>query len=311
MERIMEKIDITRYSNKQLLVLPLVVLFIALLILLFTHLTTGSPVKLGIDFEGGTLITIRTHETPDELFKKFSDYPIVGVTYSGDIKQLRFGPMSDLEREKLWDQIRKDYGDAEKKHMSPIVSKDLQFQAVRAVGIAFILMAIVVFIVFRTFVPSFAVVLSAFSDIVVAAACMDISGMELSLGTVAALLMLIGYSVDSDILLTTRLLKRTGEINKKLRDAMKTGITMTSTTICAMFALYIISSYFYLISTYIPVSLLKDISAIILFGLFVDLINTWMLNAGILRWYTESKEKKKEPSKKAGKRGGKKQGGKR
>ena len=39
---------------------------------------------------------------------------------------------------------------------------------------------------------------------------MRVVGIELSLGTLAALLMLIGYSVDSDILLTNRVLKRRG-----------------------------------------------------------------------------------------------------
>jgi preprotein translocase subunit SecF len=37
---------------------------------------------------------------------------------------------------------------------------------------------------------------------------------------------------------------------------------------------------------------LKQIMTILLIGLVVDLINTWIQNAGILRWYVEKKEKK-------------------
>ena len=110
-------------------------------------------------------------------------------------------------------------------------------------------MAIVVFIIFRTFVPSIAVVISAFADIAFAAAMMDVFGIVLSLGTVAALLMLIGYSVDTDILLTTRLLKRKGELGDKIKDAMKTGMTMTLTTLAALIALFVVSSGSYLVSS--------------------------------------------------------------
>ena len=53
--------------------------------------------------------------------------------------------------------------------------------------------------------------------------------------------MLIGYSVDSDILLTTRVLKRQGKLNDELNGAFRTGIIMTSTTIAAVTVLPIVS----------------------------------------------------------------------
>jgi len=45
-------------------------------------------------------------------------------------------------------------------------------------------MAIVIFLAFRAFVPAGAVVLSAFADMVMTAATMNIIGIPLSLGTV-------------------------------------------------------------------------------------------------------------------------------
>jgi len=123
---------------------------------------------------------------------------------------------------------------------------------------------------------------------------MDIIGLELSLGTVAALLMLIGYSVDSNILLTTNLLRKKGDLNEKVRNAMKTGITMTFTTISAIFAMFLVSSSIHLFSSHFaPIPMLRDISLVLLFGLTMDLLNTWLFNAGVLRWYMEKKERKK------------------
>jgi preprotein translocase subunit SecF len=103
--------------------------------------------------------------------------------------------------------------------------------------------------------------------------------------------MLIGYSVDSHILLTTNLLRKKGDLNEKVRTAMKTGLTMTCTTLVAVFAMFFVSSTIHLFSSrFAPIPMLRDISLVLLFGLTMDLMNTWLLNAGILRWYLERKE---------------------
>jgi preprotein translocase subunit SecF len=113
---------------------------------------------------------------------------------------------------------------------------------------------------------------------VMTAATMNIVGIPLSLGTLAALLMLIGYSVDSDILLTNRVLKRQGKLNEKLTGAFRTGIIMTSTTLAAALAMFVIA---WLGS----VLILMEISAVLLIGLVFDVMNTWLTNVGILKWY--------------------------
>jgi preprotein translocase subunit SecF len=110
------------------------------------------------------------------------------------------------------------------------------------------------------------------------AAVMNVFGIPLTLGTTAALLMLIGYSVDSDILLTTRVLKRQGKLNDKLTGAFRTGIIMTSTTIAAIVALFVVSWFG-------QVQVIYEISAVLLIGLFFDIMNTWLTNVGILKWY--------------------------
>jgi len=157
--------------------------------------------------------------------------------------------------------------------------KQLQF----AILISFILMAIVVFIIFRTFAPSIAVVLSAFADIVMTLALVDLLGIRVSSAGIIAFLMLIGYSVDTDIMLTTRLLKRQGQINTKLKDAFKTGITMTITSIIALSVALVITQSFS------PV--LKQIFTILLIGLGFDILNTWITNASILKWYLERRDR--------------------
>jgi len=50
----------------------------------------------------------------------------------------------------------------------------------------------------------------------------------------------------------------------------------------------------FIVSFLIDITILKDISIVLLFGLVMDLMNTWLLNAGILRWYIERKESKRK-----------------
>jgi len=135
-----------------------------------------------------------------------------------------------------------------------------------------------VFAMFRTFIPSVAVVLSAFSDIVIPLALMNVFGIKLSLGTVAALLMLIGYSVDSDILLNNHILRRRGDFYESTYRAMRTGVTMTLTSLSAMAVMAIVAWYF-------DIPLLPDIGVVLVFGLTADLMNTYLMNVSLLRWY--------------------------
>lgn len=283
-----ERLDsfVRKHDDRQLAALPLIVFVISLIILAITFASSGSPVKLGMDFEGGTMISMASQESVAAIQQKYADYPITDVRQAGSRIIMQFGPMNDELQQELTTDVIESYENVEINQVGPVYGASLQKQAVKAVIISFIGMAIVVFLIFRTFVPSVAVVISAISDIAIAAAFMNIVGIELSLGTVAALLMLIGYSVDSDILLTTRVLKRRGTPQENISNAMHTGVTMTTTTLAALVAMYIISTFSYVLSpSFSQITLLSNISIVLIFGLVADMMNTWMLNTSILRWH--------------------------
>jgi preprotein translocase subunit SecF len=279
------------HDNRQLLALPLAILAVSLVILLVSIVNSGSPVILGMEFQGGTQISVETTDSPAVLEKMYSSYPITDARQAGSRVIMQFGVMSNEQQTQLEKDVMSRYSNVQIQQVGPTYGKDLQVQAIQALVISFIGMAIVVFLIFRTFVPSFAVILSAFSDIVIAAAFMRVVGIELSLGTLAALLMLIGYSVDSDILLTNRVIKRRGTVEEKVSRAMHTGITMTTTTLAALVVMYVVSTFSYLvIPSFTQITLLSQISIVLIAGLFADMMNTWLLNTGILRWYVMKPE---------------------
>ncbi|TAN42936.1 MAG: hypothetical protein EPN24_03595, partial [Candidatus Methanoperedens sp.] len=77
--------------------------------------------------------------------------------------------------------------------------------------------------------------------------------------------------------------------------------TMTTTTLAALVALFIVASGSYLISSFTRIDIIRDISVVLIFGLIADMVNTWMTNVGILKWYIgrgAALEKKVEKPKK-------------
>ncbi len=162
-------------------------------------------------------------------------------------------------------------------------------QARTAIIIAFILIAILIFYYFKTPIISFAVMQSAAFDAILGYSALAMFGIPLSLATIAPLLMLIGYSVDTDIMLTDRMLKRKeGTPAARADGAISTGLTMTGAAIAAMLSLYIVS-------TYANITVLSHISLVLVIGLIGDIIATWCTNAPMVLWYLERKQKKVVP----------------
>lgn len=137
---------------------------------------------------------------------------------------------------------------------------------------------------FYNSIPSIAVILSAFSDIALPLVVVDLLGIKLSAAGIAAFLMLIGYSVDTDILLTTRALRGgegEGNLNHRIYSAFKTGILMTSTALAAVLPIFFIVKG-------LPDSFMQ-IFLVLAIGLFADILNTWLTNASIIKWYCDKK----------------------
>ncbi|MFC6615781.1 protein translocase subunit SecF [Halopenitus salinus] len=293
------EVDYTEYSNRQLVAVPLAILAIALLILGGWYLATGAPADLGVEFTGGAELRLSVNESADfepgtpaargtlEDPETFSvepssiqyvpgdetyvvtfrpDAPPDGSGESGD-----FGSVAGEARDVGFTVDAQD-------RVSASFGSGVQTQALGGLLVAFLGMSVLVFAMFRTFVPSIAVVLSAFSDLVIPVAVMNLLGIDMTLGTVAALLMIIGYSVDSDILLNNSVLRRTGGFYESVSRAMRTGVTMTITSIAAMAVMAVVATVF-------GVDLLRDIGIILAVGLCADLMNTYLLNVSLLRWY--------------------------
>ncbi|MFC4450987.1 protein translocase subunit SecF [Halorussus aquaticus] len=279
------EVDYTQYSNRQLAAIPLAVLAVALLVIVGWYVFTGAPVRLGMEFTGGTELRVQTSTPPSEIRTSFDVEPTITPVRTADNTYIvTFPPETENIAQQARNNLEPVQGQTEADMVKSVqgtsasFGQETQRLALLGIGLAFAGMSVLVFLMFRSFVPSIAVVISAFSDIVIPVALMNLLGIPLSLGTVAALLMLIGYSVDSDILLNNHILRRSGSFYESTHRAMRTGVTMTVTSLSAMAVMALVSYLF-------GIELLASIGVVLVLGLATDLMNTYMLNLSLLRWY--------------------------
>ena len=277
---------------KIMLLIPVLILIISLIYLGIFYSKNQDVIYKDVSLSGGTTITIKgdvdSAELEDSLKAKFTDISFTKLTDITTKKPIAVIIQSSATPDELKKEIEKilDYSltdeNASVEFTGPSLSKDFYKQLIIALIISFILMSIVIFILFRTFIPSIAVIFAVFADISMPLALIDFLGIKLSAAGIAAFLMLIGYSVDTDILLTTRAIKNhEGTLNSRIYRAFKTGILMTGTALAAVLpAFFIVSG--------LPDSF-SQIFLILSLGLSADIINTWLTNASIIKWYCEKK----------------------
>ncbi|BDZ68944.1 protein translocase subunit SecF [Methanobacterium ferruginis] len=279
-------LNINRFleSYKPLIAIPVAITVIALI------LVAVLGINQGIELKGGTTAVIQL-EKPisqndlESLISSSLGNPTVDVT-SIKNNQATVEIAGDTDVVKLSSALSGTATITSYQQVGPVLGEEAMTQVYYALAFAFLFMSITVFIIFRNFVPSMAVIFAALSDIIIALGGMSLFGIPLSVASVGALLMLIGYSVDTDILLTTRILKRKeGTVTERAVEAMKTGFTMAAAAIGSMVALYVV------VIVFIPAAqTLADIAAVLIIGLAADILTTWLMNLGILRWYLEARK---------------------
>jgi preprotein translocase subunit SecF len=278
---------------KTLLLIPAILLLISFIYLGIFYSQNGDFIKKDISLTGGTSVTIYGNISSELIENSFYDkleelsVRTISDLITNEQKAIIIETKTSSEETK---KLLEDYlgyelnsENSSFEFTGSSLSESFYKQLIIAILFAFFFMAIVVFIIFRTFIPSLAVIISALADIIMTLAMVDLLGIKVSSAGIVAFLMLIGYSVDTDILLTTRILKRKeGSLNERLFGAFKTGMTMTLTSLLAVVCALIVVQSFSIVLT--------QIFTVLAIGLIFDLINTWITNVSILKWYVGGKK---------------------
>jgi|SRR3989344_2832834 len=275
---------------KVLMSIPLILTILSLILIGINYSQTGDFFKKDISLRGGIAATITTNLEFSE--EQIQSAIIVDSTVR-KVTDLRTGrptgyiiEVSDISSDELQKRLEEklnlklNSNNFSIEETGAKLGEAFYNQLMVAILFAFILMGISIFIMFRTFAPSIAVISAAFMDIVITLAVVNLLGLEISTAGITGFLLIIGYSVDTDVLLTNwAIRKREGSLFDRMYHSMKTGLTMTVAAIVVMLIGLSISNS----------NVIKEMFTIIFIALIVDLLSTYLTNAGILWTYCKKK----------------------
>jgi len=281
-------------NYKRLLIIPALLILLCIIFLFIFYSQTGDFIRKDISLTGGTTITLYGNFYITDLESELSSqlpqlnvkkiYDVITNEEKAIILETTSDPETAVPIIELYLGYQLDEKNSSIEFTGSSLSNNFYKQLLLAFVFAFLLMAIIVFILFRNFIPSITVVVCAFADILMTLVVTNLLGIKISSAGLIAFLMLLGYSVDTDIMLTSRVLKSTENysLNQRIFKSFKTGIVMSATSIIAVLcALILVQSFS---------SALTQIFQILLIGLFFDVFNTWLTNASVIKWYLSKKK---------------------
>ncbi len=289
----MKKENVENFWSKNykiLMLIPIFFFIISIALIGMKIAKTGDFINRDVTLKGGIAATVYTeHEFSEEEIKNAleADSNIKKLSDVRTGKQIGFIiEVSDLNEEQLRDiftnklNLELNYENFSVEETSSKLSKAFFKQLIAAVILAFIFMGIAVFVSFRTPIPSIAVISAALIDTVITLAVVNLMGMNISTAGIVGFLLIIGYSVDTDILLTTwAIKKRDFRLFDRMIHSAKTGLTMTFAAIFVMTVGIIFTNSI----------VIREMFTIILIALITDIFTTYLTNAGILWDYCKRK----------------------
>ncbi len=172
----------------------------------------------------------------------------------------------------------------QKTQIGPSLGKIFFELSIKAILMGMFFLVAVVYFFFREPLTSMTVTAASVFDITAALAFMALFGIPLTLTTIPALLMLIGYSVDTEIVMSARVLKRKENTAKeRVADSLRTILTMSLTAMAAITVMMVLS-YFY------QVQVIFEISVVLFFGLAADIVSATLMNAPLVLQHAEKGE---------------------
>lgn len=268
-------------------------MLIGLVAIGFNLAAFGSWLRYGIDFAGGTVVHVDFEEQvqieqvrainpgPWE-FKRFgepeeSEYEI-RIPSSQD--QLDIDPASTATT-RLSEAFGEDaYQIVAVNAVGPRVGAELQQRALLAILISFVLTLI--YVAFR-FEWRFGVaaIVATLHDILLTLGFIAALRMEISVGTVAAFLTIVGYSLNDTIVVFDRVRENLGKAkrgeafveiaNRSINDTLPRTVLTTGTTLATLFSLYLFGG-----------EVIRDFALVLILGIGLGTFSSIFIAAPVL-----------------------------
>ena len=283
------------YFYKKLNILSLVTIIFSILFLLFNGL------NFGVDFKGGTLIELRTENSITNIAEIRQSFLKMNL---GDVTVKKFGKENDylvkIEITKsddenfiksINDKLSKDLGSdinfRRVENVGPKVSNELLRDGLLAISLSLAAMLFYIWIRFE-WQFSLGAVIALIHDVTITVGIFSFLSYEVNLSIVAAVLTIVGYSMNDTVVIFDRIrenLKKYSKISITDICDLSTNQTLSRTLITSVTTLLaLLSIYFF------GGAILKGFSFAMIIGVVVGTYSSIFVAAPILV-YTKVNQK--------------------
>jgi len=240
--------------NKVFNYISIFISVISIVFLLFKGL------NFGVDFKGGTLIEIRIDninvKTQDvrNAFNKLNLEDLTVKKFGNDTDYIVKFKRSDLNNPNFIQDLKKDlniyledYTFRRVENVGPKVSSELLLDGILAIAIA--LSAMLIYIWFRfEWQFSLGAIIAIFHDVLITLGIFSALNLEINLSIVAAVLTIVGYSMNDTVVIFDRVrenLKKYSKIqiyeltNLSINETLSRTLITSVTTLLALFSIFL------------------------------------------------------------------------
>ena len=286
-----------KFSNfyKKMNIFSSILIFLSILVLLIKGL------NLGVDFKGGTLIEVRTENSITTIAEIRESFLKMNL---GDVTVKKFGKENDylvkIEITKsddenfiksINDKLSADLGSAVNfrrvENVGPKVSKELLRAGLLAISLSLAAMLFYIWIRFE-WQFSLGAIIALIHDVIITVGIFSFLAYEVNLSIVAAVLTIVGYSMNDTVVIFDRIrenLKKYSKISITEISDLSTNQTLSRTlitsvtTLLALFSIYIFGG-----------AILKGFSFAMIIGVIVGTYSSIFVATPILN-YTNVNQK--------------------
>ena len=214
----------------------------------------------GIDFKGGTLIELRSNNTDASAIRS-----LLNNMDLGDVNVKKFGQAGDYlikveqkinEGNKIIPKIKKNLSDNLKtdinfrrvENVGPKVSSELLQSGIIAISLS---LAAMLFYIWIRFEWQFSIgsIIALFHDVVITLGIFSILSLEINLSIIAAVLTIVGYSMNDTVVIYDRIRENLNKYNRlsiseiadlSINDTLARTIITSVTTLLALISIFIL-----------------------------------------------------------------------
>ena len=250
----------------------------------------------GIDFKGGTLIELRSITTDVSLIRnslndmKLGDVNVKKFGKEGDflIKVDEQGDNNNLIpkiKQKLSDSLNSEINFRRVENVGPKVSAELLQSGIIAITLS---LAAMLFYIWIRFEWQFSVgaIVALFHDVIITLGVFSLLSLEINLSIIAAVLTIVGYSMNDTVVIYDRVRENLGKYHKleienianlSINETLARTIITSVTTLLALFSIFILGG-----------EILRGFSFAMILGVFIGTYSSIFVASPILKFFKVS-----------------------